>query len=140
MRAEVEGTRQTGAVDEGLLEIGVLAIESTHVVNIKLEEVWGPDGEKAWIEGMGMGLKRRSAPEANSARLMKAVLLTRERMTAVLIIVLMKSPGSLQPVLRVPPVVSEASCHTDGKDESQRGKPEPMQFPWPLQLGHGCLT
>jgi hypothetical protein len=58
---------------------------------------------------MGMGLKRRrNAPEANSARLMKAVLLTREIMTAVLIILLTKLPGSLQPVPRVPPVVSEA--------------------------------
>jgi hypothetical protein len=46
-RADFEGTHRTGAVDEGLLEIGVLAIESTHVVDIKLEEVRGPDGEKA---------------------------------------------------------------------------------------------
>jgi hypothetical protein len=54
---------------------------------------------------MGMGLKRRrNAPEANSARLMKAVLLT----TAVLIILLTKLPGLLQPVPWVPPVVSEA--------------------------------
>jgi hypothetical protein len=59
---------------------------------------------------MGMGLKRRrrNAPEANSARLMKAVLLTREIMMVVLIILLTKSPGLLQPVTRVPPVVSEA--------------------------------
>jgi hypothetical protein len=44
---------------------------------------------------MGMGLKRRrrNALEANSVRLMKAVLLTRERMTAVLIILLTKLPG-----------------------------------------------
>jgi hypothetical protein len=59
---------------------------------------------------MGMGLKRRrrNAPETNSARLMTAVLLTSEIMTAVLIILLTKLPGSLQPVTQVPPVVSEA--------------------------------
>jgi ankyrin repeat protein len=45
---------------------------------------------------MGIGLKRRrrNAPEANSARLMKAVLLTREIMMAVLIILLTKLPGA----------------------------------------------
>jgi hypothetical protein len=62
------------------------------------------------MEGMSMGLKRRrrNTPEANSARLMKVVLLTRVKMTAVLIILLKKSPCSSRPVPWVAPMVGKA--------------------------------
>jgi hypothetical protein len=56
-RAKVEGTRRTDAVDEGLMEIGVLAIENTDVVDIKVGRGAEPRLRKGLNTGDGHGLK-----------------------------------------------------------------------------------